>query len=179
MRRDSINFVVKVGMFSAIAFVLQLIGSILSIKVAGFLEVEISDLPAIILSLAMGPWAGVLVEFIKNLLHTAMTTTGFVGEFANFIINGTAVFVCGLIYRRNRSKKGAVLSLVVMILTLVIVGLLANIYIMLPLYMKDADITARINLAVSIIAPFNFCRGLTLSVITMLIYKKISRLIKK
>lgn len=179
MRRDSINFIVKVGTFSAIAFVLQLIGSIMSVKVAGFLEVEISDLPAIILSLAMGPWAGVLVEFIKNLLHTAMTTTGFVGEFANFVINGSAVFVCGLIYRFNRNKKGAVLSLAAMTVTLVIVGLLANTYIMLPLYMKDTDFAARLKLAVSVIAPFNLYRGLVLSVITMLIYKKISRLIKK
>ncbi len=178
-RNKRIDFMVKVGMFSAAAFVLQFIGSMLQIKVAGFLEVEISDLPAIILALALGPWAGVLVELIKNILHTTMTSTGFVGEFANFVINGSAVFVCGLVYGRNKSKKGAVMSLAAMTITLVLVGFAANIYIMLPLYMKDADFAARLGLAVSTIAPFNFCRGAVLSVITMIIYKKISRLIKK
>ena len=151
----------------------------MAIKIAGFLEVEISDLPAIILSLAMGPWAGLLVEFIKNLLHSAMTSTGFVGELANFVINGSGVFVCGLVYKFRKNKTGAVISLAAMTVTLVISGLLANIYIMLPLYMPSADFAERLKLAIYTIAPFNFCRGVGLSIITMLIYKSISRLIKK
>lgn len=179
MRTNKINFTVKVGTFSAIAFVLQFLGSVMSVKVAGFLEVEISDLPAIILSLALGPWAGVLVELIKNLLHTAMTSTGFVGEFANFILNGAGVFVCGMVYKHKKTKSGAILSLAAMTVALVIVGVLANTYIMLPLYMPDTDFAARFKLAISTIAPFNFFRGTLLSVITMLIYKKISGLIKK
>lgn len=179
MKKNKIDFIVKVGTFSAIAFILQFIGSILSIKVAGFLEVEISDLPAIILSLALGPWAGVLVEFIKNLLHTSMTSTGFVGEFANFVLNGAGAFVCGLVYKHKKTKTGAIIALTAMTLTLVIAGVFANTYIMLPLYMPDADFSTRFALAMSTIAPFNLCRGIVLSVITMLIYKKISGLIKK
>lgn len=178
MDKKRIDFIVKVGVFSAIAFVLQVIGSMMSIKVAGFLEVEISDLPALIVSLALGPWAGVAVEFIKNLLHCLMTSTGFVGEFANFAVNGTFVFVCGLIYNKNRTKKGAIISLSVATIFLVVMGVFINMLVMLPLYMKDADFYTRFNLALYTIAPFNFLRGTALSVITVFIYKRISRLLK-
>lgn len=178
MQKKRIDFIVKVGAFSAISFVLQVIGSMMSIKVAGFLEVEISDLPAMIIAFAMGPVAGVMVEFIKNLLHTTMTSTGFVGEFANFVINGVFVFVCGAIYKRNKSKKGAVIALSVATVALVITGVLANCFVMLPLYMPEADFMARLNLAIHTIAPFNFIRGVVLSVVIMLIYKRISGLLK-
>ena len=178
MRKNRIEFIVKVGAFSAIAFVLQVIGSMMSIKVAGFLEVEISDLPAMIIAFAMGPWAGVMVEFIKNLLHATMTSTGFVGELANFVINGIFVFVCGALYRHKKTKNGAILALSVATVVLSLTSVLANCFIMLPLYMPQADFTERIELAMYTIAPFNFVRGATLSVITMLIYKRISGLLK-
>lgn len=178
MGKKKIEFIAKVGVFSAIAFVLQVIGSMMSIKVAGFLEVEFSDLPAMIIALALGPFAGVCVEFIKNLLHCTMTSTGFVGEFANFVINGIFVFVLGFMYRRKRTKKGAIIALIIATLSLVIAGIFVNIFVMLPLYMSDADFVTRLNLALSTIAPFNFVRGSALSVITVLIYKKISGFLK-
>lgn len=178
MRNNKINFIVKVGVFSAAAFILQMLGSMMQLKVAGFLEVEISDLPAIIMSFALGPWAGVLVELIKNLLHLAYTSTGGVGEFANFIMNGSSVFVCGLVYARNKTKKNAVIALILSVITMLIVGIAANFYIMLPLYMHDADFNTKLSLTLFTIAPFNLCKGTAISIISMLVYKKISRLIK-
>lgn len=178
MEKKRIDFIVKVGVFSAIAFVLQVIGSMMAIKVAGFLEVEISDLPAMIISLAIGPFAGVMVELIKNLLHACMTSTGFVGELANFVVNGVFVFVLGAIYRKNRTKKGAMISLAIATLALVIVGVFVNMFIMLPLYMPNADFAVRLNLALYTIAPFNLLRGTALSLITIFIYKRISGILK-
>lgn len=178
MEKKRIDFIVKVGVFSAIAFVLQVIGSMMSIKVAGFLEVEISDLPAMIISLAMGPFAGVMVELIKNLLHTTMTSTGFVGEFANFVVNGVFVFVLGAIYRKNKTKKGAIISLIIATIALAVVGIFVNMFVMLPLYMPNADFVTRLNLALYTIAPFNLARGTVLSLITIFIYKRISGILK-
>lgn len=178
MKKKRIDFIVKVGVFSAIAFVLQVIGSMMAIKVSGFLEVEISDLPAMIISLAIGPFAGVMVELIKNLLHTTMTSTGFVGEFANFVVNGVFVFVLGTLYRKNRTKKGAIISLIFATIALSVIGIFVNMFIMLPLYMPGADFTARLNLALYTIAPFNIARGTILSLITILIYKRISGILK-
>lgn len=178
MEKKRIDFIVKVGVFSAIAFVLQVIGSMMSIKVAGFLEVEISDLPAMIISLAIGPVAGVTVELIKNLLHCTMTSTGFVGEFANFVINGVFVFVLGALYRKNRTKKGALISLIIATFVLAVIGIFVNMFIMLPLYMPNADFITRLNLALYTIAPFNLARGTVLSLITIFIYKRISGILK-
>ncbi len=178
MKTNRINFIVKVGAFSAIAFLLQVLGSMMGIKVAGFLEVEVSDLPAMIIAFAQGPLAGVLTELIKNLLHLTITSTGGVGELANFVINGCFVFVCGLVYGRKKTKANAAIALCLATLTLVIAGIFVNILIMLPLYMPQADFAARLKLALYTIAPFNLVRGSVLSVITMLIYKKISGLLK-
>ena len=177
MGKKKVDFIAKVGIFSAIAFVLQLLGSIVP-KVSGFLEVEVSELPALIMSLALGPMAGVMVELIKNILHSPMTTTGFVGEFANFVINGIFVFVCGVIYQKNRTKKGAIIALAVATITLVIAAFFVNLFVMLPLYMGGAPFAARLNLDLFTIAPFNLIRGTVLSLITILIYKKISGFLK-
>lgn len=178
MNKYRINYIVKVGAFAAIAFVLQVIGSMMSIKVAGFLEVEISDLPAMIIAFSLGPVAGVLVELIKNILHSAMTSTGFVGELANFVINGCFVFVCGVIYGRRKTKKNAILALSCATVVMAIAGIFANMYIMLPLYMPMAAFEDKLQLALCTIAPFNLVRGAVLSLITILIYKRISGLIK-
>ena len=178
MKKSKIDLMVKVGVFSAIAFVLQWIGSMMPFKVGGFLEIEFSDLPAVIMAFAMGPVAGVLVELIKNILHTPITTTGFVGEFANFVINGCYVFVCGLVYRMIRTKKGAVIAMIMGVLSLVITGFFVNLLVMLPLYMPDAPFNAKLAIVTGTIIPFNFVKGIVQGIITMIIYKKISMLLK-
>ena len=86
------NYLVKIGVLSAIAFVLQFMGGLLP-KVSGFLEIEISDFPAVIGALSLGPVAGFLIELIKNVIHLTVSTTGYVGEFANLIVNVAFAFV--------------------------------------------------------------------------------------
>lgn len=170
------SVVVKIGVFSAIAFLLQMIH--LPFKVGGFLEIEFSDIPAIIISFAIGPVAGVLVELIKNLLHLIVTSTGGVGEFANFLINGAFVLTLGIIYKNNKSKKNAILALSAATIVLVVFAFFVNLYVMLPLYMKNADFLAKFKITAFTITPFNLVKGIVLSSITILIYKRISGLIK-
>ncbi len=172
------RFTVVVGIFAAISFVLQLIGSLLGLKVGGFLEIEFSDLPPLILSFAYGPLVGIVVEFIKNLLHCAITSTGFVGEFANFVVNGILCLVAGIIYRRKKTFKNAVFALICAVVLMVLSGALINLYIMLPLYMPQTEIGTRMSMVFEMIVPFNIVRGAVLSVITVLLYKRISRVIK-
>lgn len=167
--------VVKIGVFSALAFVLQMA---VFFKVGGFLDIEFSDIPAIIISFAEGPIAGVLTELIKNLIHILITRTGGIGEFANFAVNGAFVFTLGIIYKQNKTKKNAVIALLTATFVLVIFAFFVNLYVMLPLYMKDASFADKLNLALGTITPFNAVKGIVLSAITMLIYKRISRLIK-
>jgi len=178
MLKSKNDLVVKVGVFSAIAFVLQILGSAFPVKVGGFLEIEFSDLPAIILTFAMGPVAGILVEFFKNALHALVSTTGFVGEFANFVINGSYVLICGLVYRKLRTKKGAVIALLLGTLALVVAGFFINLYVMLPLYMPSSTLDQKMILVLGTIVPFNFVKGIVQGIITIAIYKKISPLLK-
>lgn len=168
---------VFVGVFSAMAFLLQMLGSMMGLKVGGFLEIEFSDLPALIIAFAYGPFAGVLCELIKNLLHCFMTSTGYVGELANFVINGTFCLVAGLVYQRNKNFMGAVLSLIFATASMAVAGIFANLYIMLPLYMASAPLSAKMNIVFYTILPFNIVKGIVISLITLLTYKKISPLL--
>lgn len=178
MKKIGVRKITVIAMLAASAFLLQILGTAMQLKVAGFLEIEFSDLPAIIGTLALGPWSGVLIELIKNLLKCTATTTGFVGEFANFVINGTFVLVAGLIYNRNKSKKGALIALLVATVVMTIAGIAVNLFVMLPLYMPAAPFDVKLALALSTITPFNLVKGVVLSLITALIYKKLSPIIK-
>lgn len=172
------NTMAKVGMLAAAAFILQLIGTYMGIKVGGFLDVEISDLPAIIGALALGPYAGVAIELVKNILHCFMTTTGFIGEAANFIVNGVFVLVAGLIYKFNKTKKTALIGLLTATLAMSIAGILANMFLLLPLYMPASSAAERLKIVLTVITPFNLCKGVILSAVTVIIYKKISPVLK-
>ncbi len=171
----SAKLVVTVGIFSAIAFVLQLI---VPYKVSGFLDVEISDLPALILSLAYGPLFGVMVEVVKNILHCFISTTGYVGEVANFVVNGSFCVIVGLIYRQKKTYRRAIFSLIFGVLGMTLISIFSNFYIMLPLYMSEAPFAAKLELVMTIMVPFNLVRGFLLAVLTFLLYKRVSRVIK-
>lgn len=182
MLNKKTNFIAKVGMLSAAAFILQMIGSFIGLKVGGFLEIEFSDLPAIVGTLALGPIAGVAIELVKNALHLFMTSTGGVGELANFFVNGVFVFAIGIIYKFNKTKKGALIALFSGTVLMTLSAVFTNLYIMLPLYESFMpslnSFEGKINLVLTLITPFNFIRGLTLSLITLVIYKKISPVLK-
>lgn len=179
MNRQKTSYITKIGALSAIAFILQVMGSIMQLKVAGFLEIEFSDLPAIIGALALGPFAGVLTEFIKNLLHLSISSTGFVGELANFVVNSTFVFTIGFFYKLNKTKRGAILALVAGCIVMPLIASAANYFIMLPLYMPHAGLNAKLSLVLTTITPFNFARGAVLAVITAFCYKPLSPLLHK
>lgn len=178
MSSKKANTMAKVGMLSAAAFILQLLGTYMGIKVGGFLDVEISDLPAIIGALALGPSAGVMIELVKNVLHCFVTTTAFVGEAANFIVNGVFVLTAGLVYRAHKTKKTAFIALLLGTVLMSAAAVLANMFLLLPLYVPNLSFSERFSLVLTLITPFNLCKGFLLSVITAAIYKKISPVLK-
>ena len=179
MNSKKTNYIIKVGLLSAIAFILQVIGSMMQLKVAGFLEIEFSDFPAVIGALSLGPVAGVMIELIKNLLHLSITSTGFVGEFANFAVNGSFVLVVGTFYKFNKTKKGAIIALILGCIVMPLAAAIINYFVMLPLYMPTAPHAAKLNLVLTTITPFNFVRAIVLSVITVFSYKRLSPILHK
>ena len=186
---------VSIAMLAAVAVVLMLFEFPLPF-LPPFYKIDASELPVIIGAFAMGPWAGVLIELLKVLLNLLFdgTTTAFVGEFANFLIGCSYVVPASLVYYYRKSKKNAVLGLVLGTTVCAGVGCLLNAYLLLPAYSKafhmeidaliamgtaaNQAIGSMLTFVIFATAPLNILKCGLVSVITMLIYKPISRILK-
>ena len=140
-----------------------------------WLKMDLSELPVLIGAFAFGPMAGVIIEGLKILLNLLMTgtATGFVGELANFIIGVSFVVPAAMIYHRNKSKKSAIIGMIVGGLFMEVAGILANIYLLLPVFGMSGKIDITQYVMVGLI-PFNGLKAILVSAITMLVYKKLS-----
>jgi riboflavin transporter FmnP len=178
-----------VAIMAALSIVLMMLEFSVPI-VPSFLKFDISDFPALLTSFAVSPIAGVAVCFLKNVLHLFFTTTSGVGELANFIMGVSFVLPASLFYYRNKTLKRALIGMAVGTASLVLVGALCNYFLMIPAYVylagfpMDAvigmgsavnpaiqDLTSLILIAV---VPFNLIKGALCSVLTALLYKRVS-----
>ncbi len=187
----SVKVIAQIGMLSAIAVVLMLFEIPLPFAPA-FYEIDFSEVPVLVGCFAMGPAAGAVIELIKILLNLAIngTITAGVGEFANFLIGCSFIVPAGLIYKKMHNKKGAVIGMVIGTISMTILGCFLNAYLLLPTYAKafqmpidalvgmgsaiNANITDMLTFVAFAVAPFNLLKGVLVSVIVLLIYKKIS-----
>ncbi len=179
------------AMLSAIAFVLMFLEFSVPIM-PPFIKMDLSDLPELIGAFAMGPVSGVAICLIKNLLHLFMSTTGGVGELSNFILGACFVFPAGMIYRKWKGKKSAILGASLGSFLMAAVSVISNYFIVYPVYYnfmdKDAILTAYqaifpgveniLQCLIVFNAPFTLVKGLFSVVITVLIYKHISPFLK-
>ena len=106
--------VVLMGMFGALAGVLMLFEFPLPFLAPSFYGLDVSEVPVLIGTFAMGPVAGAIMEVVKILVKLVLkpTSTGFVGEFANLVISCAMVIPAGLIYKISHTRKGAMTGLV-------------------------------------------------------------------
>lgn len=177
-RRHNVSYktqlIVKTAILSVIAYLLMLV-EVPVFFFPDFLRIDASDVPAILGGFAIGPVAGVAIEAVKNLIKFATGSySGGIGELANFIIGTAWVLPASLIYRRNKSKKTALIGMSVGVVAMVLFGALINYFVMIPLYLPGADAKSIVLYA---IMPFNLFKGVVITAITLLIYKKISPLI--
>lgn len=166
-----------------------------------FYEFDFSEVPVLVGAFAFGPLAGITIEAIKiilNLIFTSSITMG-VGEIANFIVGISLVVPASIIYHRNKTKKQALIGLVVGILSMAFFGALMNAFVLLPAYafflstpewaVTVADfvamgsalnplITNLFTFIMFAVVPFNLFKGVLVSVVVLLIYKRVSMLIK-
>ena len=191
----TIRNVAIMGMMSALAAVLMIFEFPLPFIAPSFYKLDLSEIPVLIGAFMMGPVAGVIIEMIKILLNLIIdgTTTAFVGEFANFTIGCALVVPASIIYRRHKTKKTAIIGMIVGSVFMAIAGVFINAYVMLPFFSKTVlpmeniiAMGAAIHPAIDnvltfcllTVAPFNALKGVLVSLITILIYKKISILLK-
>ncbi len=191
----SVRGLVEIGMLSALAFVLMMFSFPLPFA-PSFYKLDFSELPVIIGAFAIHPFAGVMIEFIKMLLNLLIdgSQTAGVGEMANFCIGCFFVLPASLVYHYKKNKKNAIIGLASGIVLMTIAGCFFNAYVLLPAYSvafhmeieKLVAMGTAINPAINslwafvlfAVAPFNLLKGTIISVITILIYKRISIILK-
>ena len=137
--KSSLLYMAKVGVLSAMATVLMLFEFPLPIA-PSFYELDFSEVAVLIGSFALGPLAGVLIEFIKILINLLIngTDTFFVGELANFLMGCSFVLPAALVYCRKKTLKRAIVGMAVGTLSLVLVGAFCNYFLMIPAYVHLA-----------------------------------------
>ena len=186
-----IRTIVQVGMLAAIAVVLMLFEIPLPFA-PSFYEIDFSEVPVMIGTFAMGPLAGAAIELVKILLNFFIngTTTAGVGEVANFLIGCALVVPAGIIYRRKRTRKGAIIGMAAGTVFMTLLGCVLNAYVLLPTYAAafqlpidslvamgtavNGSITDLFTFVAFAVAPFNILKGVLVSLIVFIIYKKIS-----
>ena len=161
-----------------------------------FLKVDISDLPALIGAFALGPVPGVAIELLKNILHLIFRNDSMgVGELANFLVGAILAFTSGMIYKRSKTKKNALMSVIVGAIAMSIGAAILNYFVFLPLYETvlhfpikavvamgsaiNPNIKNLNTLIIWAIIPFNLFKAAIVGIITLLMYKKISPILHK
>ena len=176
-------------MLTAAAVVLQYIEFAIPIM-PSFIKLDFSDLPELIGAFAYGPLAGIIIALFKNLIHMAVSQSGFIGELSNFLLGAVFAGVAGVVYKKNQTKKGALLGGLLGAACMAAVSLPSNLFIIYPLYynvmgfpepailgMYQALLPAVKNMVQALLifnVPFTFIKGLICVGVSMLIYKPLS-----
>lgn len=190
-RSQNIRFIVMTGVLSAVATVLMMFSFSVPFM-PSFIKMDFSEFPALIATFSMGPLSGVMVCLIKNLINLTMTTTGGVGELSNFLLGVCLVLPAGLVYRFRKNRRAAFLAALAGSVIMGLASLPLNYFLTYPIYAKILPIEAIVGMYQAIFpkvdgllscllifnVPYTFLKGLIDTLLTFLLYKRISPLIK-
>ena len=171
------------GALSAVLFPLE-------IPIVAFYKLDFSTLPALLGAFSMGPLPGLAILLIKDLSRLAYSSSMYVGELADFIMSAAFILPASLIYRKHKTRKTALVGMAVGTLCMIVVSVLVNWKMMIPFYMTafHMDMEAIIGMAqkalpfvdtewkvlLYVTAPFNLLKGFVLSLLTFVLYKRLS-----
>lgn len=180
------------AMLSALAYALMFIEVSVPI-IPSFIKFDLSDFPALIASFAYGPLSGVTVCFIKNVINVFIKSqTGGIGELSNFILGAIFVVPAGFAYKFKKTRMSAALGAAAGAVLSAVISYFTNYYIVYPIYTKFMPMEAIVgayrailpsveNLKQALLifnVPFTFCKFAIVTVLTFLIYKHISPILK-
>ena len=196
-KQNSISNVRKlcsIAVMSAVAMLLQFIEFSIPI-IPSFIKLDFSDIPELIITFAYGPIAGCIVCLLKNLIHMPLSSSAFIGELSNFLLGCCFVLPAGLIYKKNKTKKTALIASVTGAVVMGVCSFPLNYFLIYPLYMKvlgfpyeaivgmyQAILPAADTLVKDLLifnVPFTIVKGLICAAFTFLIYKRLSPILKK
>lgn len=184
-RKMTTRELTTMAILSAIAAILFMI-EIPVFPAVPFYKLDFSNLPVLLGAFALGPVQGVLILLLKSLLGLLHTTSGGVGELADFIVGCAMVIPAGLIYRKNKSRKGAVIGMLVGTVCAINAAILANYYIMFPAFGITEEalvgfgqkvfpfVSDTWSFVFTVTASFNLIKWVLISILTGLIYKPLS-----
>lgn len=179
------------GMLSAIAFILMYLQFNVPLM-PSFIAMDLSELPALIGSFVLGPVSGVVICLVKNLLHLMRTSTGGVGELSNFILGAAFVFTAGIIYKKKKTKQGAMMGSLTGAVVMAVFSVFSNYFLVYPVYTNfmpmeaiisayqaiNPHVDSLLDCLIVFNMPFTFIKGMISVIITLLIYKRLSPIIK-
>lgn len=185
----NIHTMTGVAMLSAVSFALAFLEFPVPLS-PSFAKMDLSDFPALVGAMALGPWAGLAIELIKNLLGLLSTNTGGVGELANFLMGGAMASVAGTVYYSRRGK--AWLACLLGSASMAVMAALTNYFILLPLFESFMPIEVliasfsefipfihtKLDVVLLNAVPFNLLKGLGISLVTLLVYPKLTPVLR-
>ena len=192
MKKDTTHNLTVAAMLSAVAFILMFIEFPIPMLIPAFIKMDFSDLPALLGAFALGPVYGVIISFMKNLLHIVIkgTSTACVGELSNFILGAIFSAVAGYLYKHHKSRKTAIIGAVAGAVAMGVLSVPSNYFVVYPAYvqfyhmpleailgMYQAILPSANSLIKCLIIfnlPFTLVKGLLDAVLCMLIYKPLS-----
>ena len=188
---SSVRYMSVTAMLSAVAFILMFLDFSVPFMPA-FIKMDLSELPALIGAFSMGPVCGILICLIKNVLHLFITTTGGVGELSNFLLGVAFVLPAGLIYRHKKSRRSALIGSLLGAVIMGVFSVVSNYFLVYPVYynfMPEEAVLGAYQVIVPSVKsilqclvcfnmPFTIVKGLISVVITVLVYKHISPILK-
>lgn len=195
MKKFNMNKITKISMLTAVATILFFIKIPLPFIAPPFYELDLSGLAALIGGFAMGPLAGVLIEFLKNLINLLIdgSITGGVGELSNFLTGCVFVLPASLIYMKYKNKKSALVGILAGIVAMTVFGYFSNVYVMIPTYAKALKMPLEVivgmgtkihksidsvsSMVLLCVVPFNLIKGIIVGFVTFLLYKKVRKVL--
>ncbi len=187
------QYITRIAVLTALSAVLFLI---LEIPIVAFYKLDFSNLPVLLGAFSLGPGPAMIILILKNVIHIlfkGLGSTMGIGNLADIIMGAAFVLPAALMYRKNKSRRTALIGMVVGTICMIIAGVLVNWLILIPVYMKafHMDISGIVNMATDalpfvntewklllcVTAPFNLLKGFVISLITFFIYKPLSSIL--
>lgn len=195
LRLTSAKYISTVGMCAALAGILMLLEVPLLFLAPEFYKIDLSELPVMICAFYLGPVAGVLTEFLKVLVKLLLkgSTTAYVGDFANFVVGCALILPAAMIYHAKKSKTSALLGLCTGTVVMTLFGSIFNAVYLLPAFASlfhmpmdtilsmgqqiNGSIYSVTTFVAFAVAPLNLIKGALVSILTMLLYKRVERVL--
>ena len=193
---SSTHYISYTAIFAALAGVLMFL-EIPLFFAPSFYKIDLSEIPVLICTFYLGPVAGVAAELVKIVVKLVLkgTSTAFVGDYANFMVGCSFVLPASILYHAKPGKKTALMGMVLGTLVMTVVGSAFNAFYLLPKFAAlygmpmeaiigmgtkiNPSITSVGTLVLFAVVPFNLLKGVVDSVLTFLLYKRISPLLHK